>query len=109
MSLPDYRVAKSNHYSDHGASGGDFQKDNPESYLGDGRLFGLSSRRNASGDRNFSRKIGSVGRGSDYGPKVCRAIGNTRKRGATVCLGVSRGICDCGRACKKVKNGICLK
>ena len=101
MSSLDYCVAKPNRCFDHGASDADFQTSNHESYLGDGRLFDLSSRKSASGGRSSSRRIASVGRGGDYDPKSGREVGSSRRNGTTICRDVSRGICDCGRDCKK--------
>lgn len=89
--------------SDPGASGTDFQTNNPERYFGDGRLSGLDlSRKIGSGDPCSSRrKIASVGRGSDCDPRICRVFGNSRKSDRKVCHGVNRGICDYGRVYKK--------
>ena len=97
MNPPDFHGVKSNHCSDHGASGTDFQTSNLESYLGDGRLSDLSSRTSASGDPNSSRRIEKVGRESDYGPKIGREIANSRKSDAKFCRGGSRGVCGCSR------------
>ena len=104
----DFHDGTLNRCSDRGASGTDFQTNNPESYFGDGRLSGLDlSRKIGSGDPSSSRrKIASVGRGSDCDPRICRVFGNSRRSDRKACRGVNRGICDCGRVCKRKKCSI---
>lgn len=105
-STPDFHDETSSRCSDPGASDTDFQTNNPERYFDDGRLSGLDlSRKIGSGGPCSSRrKIASVGRGSDCDPKICRVFGNSRRSDRKVCRGVNRGICDCGRVCKRMKR-----
>lgn len=106
-SSTDFHDETLNRCSYRGASGTDFQTNNPESYFGDGRLSGLDlSRKIGSGDPSSSRKIASVGRESDCDLMICRVFGNSRRSDRKACRGVYRGICDCGRVCKRMKSSI---
>ena len=98
-SSTDCHDETSNRCSDLGASGTDFQTNNPECYFGDGRLSGLDfSRKIGSGDPSSSRrKIASAGRGSDCDPRICRVFGSSRRSDREACLDVNHGVCDCGR------------
>ena len=104
-SSSNFHDERSNRCSDRDASGTDFQANNPERYFGDGRLSDLDlSRRIGSGDPSSSRrKIASVGRGSECDPRICRVFGNSQKNDGKTCHDVNRGICDCGRDCKRTK------
>ena len=79
---------------------------NPERYFGDGRLSDLDlSRKIGSGDLSSSRRrTESVGRGSDCDPRICRVLGDSRRGDGKACRDVNRGICDCGRDCKRMKR-----